>query len=43
MEGEKSMQRTRVNLGQCRMHVLSDGRRFVGIGTIWIGDTPVGD
>jgi hypothetical protein len=41
MEGEKSMQRTRVNLGQCRMDVLSDGRRFVGIGTIWIGDTPV--
>jgi len=35
------MKRTNVELKSCRFDVLSDGKRFVGLGKIWIGKTLV--
>jgi len=35
------MKRTDVELKSCRFDVLSDGKRFVGLGKIWIGQTLV--
>ncbi|MCL2701293.1 MAG: hypothetical protein FWE88_06325 [Phycisphaerae bacterium] len=35
------MKRTNVELKSCRFDVLSDGKRFIGLGKIWIGKTLV--
>ena len=35
------MKRVNVELKSCRFDVLSDGKRFAGLGKIWIGDTLV--
>jgi len=35
------MKRTNVELNPCRFDVLTDGKRFVGLGKIWIGNTLV--